>query len=257
MGGSDTVTQGLPEFMQPYAENFMQRTQQVADMPYTPYTGATVAQMNPYQSGGLNAMAQRAIQGSPVMGGANAEALKTLQGGYLNSNPHLDKMVDMASRDVMRNMDTLNARSGSFGNSGVMETTARTLGDLSSSIRGQDYTRERGFMQNALGMAPTLANQDYTDADRLLQAGAGFQGQEQANLSDAYRRFTEAQNYPRQQLATLGQGVGMNFGSTQTGPGQDPLAPLLSAGLMGAGMYFGGPMGAAAGASAGKAAGGK
>lgn len=251
-GGSETVSQDLPEWVKPYAQNYMQRTQQVADMPYTPYTGSTVAQFNPYQTGGLNAMAQRAIQGSPVTGAAQAEATKSLTGGYLNSNPYLDQMVDLASRDVLRNMDTLSARSGSFGNSGVMETTARTLGDLSSQIRGQDYARERGYMQNAMGMATGLANQDYTDADRLLQAGQGFQGMEQANLSDAYRRFQEAQNYPRQQLATLGQGLGMNFGSSQTMPGQDPLAAGLGLGITGLGLYSGFKgLGGAAGAAGG------
>jgi len=114
-----------------------------------------------------------------------------------------------------------------------------TLGDISSSIRGTDYANERNRMQGAVGMAPTIANQDYLDASQLLGAGAQVQGQEQANLSDAYGRFQEARDYPRQQLGTLGQGLGMNFGSSQTGPGANPLAQGLGGGLAAYGAYRG------------------
>jgi hypothetical protein len=164
-GGSDTTTvQNFPDWAVPTAQDYLGRATQVADLPYTPYTGSTVADVNPYQMGGYQAIAARAAGGSPVMDAASGELQRTLGGGYLNNNPHLDRLVSQGQDDVMRRMDTLAARSGSFGNSGVNESTMRGLGDVSAQIRGADYARERGYMQSALGMAPTIANQDYTDA---------------------------------------------------------------------------------------------
>jgi hypothetical protein len=272
-GGSDqqTSTTGIPDWMRPYAETFMQRSQDVADLPYTPYGGSTVAQMNQYQTGALDATAQRAIQGSPVMDAASGELQKTLGGGYLNNNPHMDSLVNRAQGDVIRNyqtgiapqIDALDARSGSFGNSGAQHVMGesryqlgQTLGDISTSLRGGDYAAERNRMQGAIGMAPGIANQDYVDAQQLLSAGNAYQTQDQANKNDAYRRFQEAQNHPYKQLDTLGKGLGMNFGSTTTasGPQGSPWAGAAGGAL--AGYQLGGPWGAAGGGALG-AMGGK
>jgi hypothetical protein len=243
-GGSDTVTQNsdVPAWIRPYAENFMQRSQQVADRPYQAYDKSTVANLNPYQTAGYNAQAQRAMQGSPTMDAAAGEVNKTLGGGYLNSNPYLDSMVDRASADVKRNMTSIDARSGSFGNSGVQESTARGLADVSSQIRGADYQQERGRMAGAVGQAQGIANQDYIDAQQLQDAGQGFQRQDQAQRTDDYNRFNEARNYPEKQLGLLGQGLGMNRGSqsTSTGPGSNGWAQGLGTALA---AYYGGGSG--------------
>jgi hypothetical protein len=239
-GGSDNVTtQNFPDWAVPYAQDFLGRSQQVADLPYTPYTGQTVAQMNPYQTGAYDAIAQRAYQGSPVNDAAAGELTKTLSGGYLNSNPYLDATVNRAQGDVMRGFAPIEARSGSFGNSGLQESMGRALGDVSSQIRGQDYANERNRMVGSIGLAPQIANQDYLDADQLLKAGQGIQGQQQLNLDDTYRRFREAQDYPKEQLGTLGKALGLNYGSTSQVPGNNGLAQGLGTALALYGGYRG------------------
>lgn len=254
-GGSDTTTQSnFPEWAIPYAQSFLGRSQQVADTPYQAYDGQRVAQQNPYQLGAYNAIASRAANGSPVSSAANGEITKTLNGGYLNNNPYMQSMVDQSSQDVLRNYnqaikpatETAMVRSGSFGNSGLQQLQGsqqgelqRNLGNISTTLRGNDYANERGRMQNAVGMSTQIANQDYTDANQLLQAGRGIQGQEQANLDDQYGRFTEARDYQKDQLATLGKGIGLNYGSSTTGPGSNPWAQGLGAGLAAYGAYNG------------------
>jgi hypothetical protein len=250
-GESQKTSSGPPDWAVPYFQTFMQRGQQVADMPYQAYGGQTVAQLNPYQTAGLDATAARAMQGSPVNDAASSELQKTLSGGYLNNNPYMDSLVNQAQGDVIRNyqtaiapqIDALDARSGSFGNSGVQQVLGEsryqlgdTLGKISTNLRGGDYAAERNRMQGAVGMAPTIANQDYVDANALLQAGGAYQGQEQRNLADAYSRFTEARDYPRQQLATLGSTLGANIGQQVTSPGQagNPLAGGMGGALAGA-----------------------
>ena len=239
-GGSDNVTtQNFPDWAVPYAQNFLGRSQQVADIPYTPYKGQTVAQLNPYQTGAFDAIAQRAYQGSPVNDAAAGELTKTLSGGYLNSNPHLDATVNRAQGDVMRGFAPIEARSGSFGNSGVTEAIGRSLGDVSSQIRGQDYAYERNRMVGSIGLAPQIANQDYVDANQLLSAGQGLQTQNQLNLDDTYRRFREAQDHPKEQLGTLGKALGLNYGSTSQVPGNNGMAQGLGTALALYGGYKG------------------
>jgi len=228
--------------MIPYYRDYLSRSQQTADMPYNPYQGQTVAQLNPYQTGALDATATRAMQGSPVVNAASGELQRTLGGDYLNQgNPYLTNVIDKTLGDVTRNynnvirpqQDALMARSGSFGNSGVQSTIndqvyglAGQLGGLASQMRYQDYGAERNRMGNAVNQAPLIANQDYVDANALGQAGAQYQGQEQANLSDQYRRFQESQNYPRQQLDIMGRGLGIGgqtgTNTVQSAPGTNP-----------------------------------
>ncbi len=237
-GGSDTTTvQNFPDWAQPAFQDYLGRVQGVANMPYTPYSGQTVADLNNFQTGAYNAIAARASQGSPVMNAASGELQRTLSGGYLNNNPYLDQLVGQGQDDVMRRMDTLAARSGSFGNSGVNESTMRALGDVSAQIRGNDYARERGYMQSAMGMAPTIANQDYFDAQQLLGAGNAIRGFSQQNLDDTYRRWQEANNFPGQQVDQMGQRLGLRLGSSQTGPGANPWGQLAGTGLAAYGAY--------------------
>ena len=243
MGGGDddksTTSTNIPPWAQPYAENYLKQAQQVADLPYNPYTGQSVAQLNNFQTGALNSQAQRAIQGSAVNGAAQNEVTKTLQGGYLNNNPYLDSIIDRAQGDVVRNSAGMEARSGSFGNSGLQQNTARQMGDISSQIRGGDYANERNRMSNAVSQSPMIANQDYVDINALRNSGDAFRNQEQANLTDQENRFNEARNYPKDQLGTLGRAIGFNFGSTSStsGPKSNPWAQALGAALAAYGGY--------------------
>jgi hypothetical protein len=109
------------------------------------------------------------------------------------------------------------------------------------AITGQ----ERGFQQSAMGMAPQFANQDYVDANNLLNAGQQRQAFDQGQADQNYRWWQEAQNYPRQQLAAYGQALGQGQGGTQTQNAPDPstASQLLGGGLTGAAIYrmlFGG-----------------
>ena len=237
-GGGDTTVQNFPDWAVPYAQDYQAFARQVAGQQYQPYQGQTVAQFNPYLTAGYDAMAQRAMQGSPVSDAASRNITDTLNGSYLNGNPYLDQVIDKSSQDVMRQFDVLNARSGAFGNTGIQQSTASTLGDIASGVRYQDYNNERNRQLSALGMAPTIANQDYTDAQQLVTAGRAYQGQEQQNLTDQYNRFLEARNYPQEQLATLGKGLGMGWGSSQNTSG-DGLGQALGAGLAAYGLYSG------------------
>lgn len=287
-GGSQnvTTTSAPPAWLQPYLQNYMAQGSKVAGQPYKPYTGQTVAGLNSTQYGAMDAIAKRATQGTPEQSAGRRELTGTLGGGYLghqsavnpyasDANPYLQKNIDAAQGDVMRNFNTIaapsygtaNARSGSFGNAGLamVENEGRRgvadeLGRISSGMRMADYNRrgdltesavnrnegayqsERNRMQGALGMVPGFANMDYQDAQALMGVGDRLQGQTQAGLDDQFDRFNEARNYPQQQLDVLSR----LFGNQSTGqttnqqlpkqPGTNKAAGAIGGGLAGAQM---------------------
>lgn len=188
---ADTYTQytQLPGFVQPYAEGYLQRAQQVADMPYQQYTGQRVAGMDPWQSMGYQAQANRALQGNPMM-----QQAQTALGGYMGpqqgatrnpyagqGNPYLQQQIDTTLGDVSRGWNMVQApgwetrkqRSGSFGNEGVAmaeqmarSDTQRNMGNIASQMRFQDYTQQQQ-------MAEQFAQRE--DAMRNANAGRGLQ----------------------------------------------------------------------------------
>lgn len=255
-----TANSGLPAFAQPYAQGYLQRAQQVADSPYQAYMGQRTADMTPWQEQGLQAQAQRAMSGSPVMNAANGQLQNIISGGNLNGNPYLQSQIDQAQGDLARNWNTVQKpqwdsamqRSGSFGNSGVMQANQlaqnslqENMGRIGSDMRFQNYNAERGYQQQALGMAPTFAQQDYNDIGQLQQAGAQYQGQNQKLLDNSYSQFLDSRNYPQQQLDAFGGALGRITGNTttQTSPGTSTGAQIVGGLTAGAGLYnmlFGG-----------------
>lgn len=257
-----TTTQniGLPAFAQPYAQGYLQRAQQVADSPYQAYTGQRVADFAPWQQQAFQAQAQRAMSGSPVMNAANSQLQSTISGANLGGNPYLQSQIDQAQGDLARNWnnvqkpawDTSMQRSGSFGNSGIMQANQeaqnqlqQNMGRIGSDMRFQNYGMERGYQQQALGMAPAFAQQDYNDINQLQQAGAAYQGQNQKLLDSGYQQFLESRAFPQQQLDVFGNALGRIQGNTSstTSPGTSTAANIIGGITAGTGLYnllFGG-----------------
>ena len=294
---SSSSTTSLPDWAAPTYQAYLQRATQVSDLPYQQYTGQLVAGMTDPQMQGLQAMQQRAMQGNPLMSGAQSMLQDTTGGGYLGAqaagnqnanvqnpyaqgnNPYLQQMVDATASDTLRNynlsvrpqMDALDARSGSFGNSGVQQMQlegqrqlAQTLGNQAATIYGNDYAQRAQLNENAAnrqfqagqslasaqnslydsernrqlqsaGMAPTFAANDYTDIGKLYGVGQQLQSQQQAELDANYGQFQNAQNYPVQRLQLMGNALGMNFGNSTTttqNPGSSSTASRALAGYL-------------------------
>jgi hypothetical protein len=255
-----TTTSAPLPWQEPYLQDYMGRAMDLANQPYNPspqtYTGPNNALQASWQ-----ATANRAMQGSPVMSQANQQLTNIMGGGFMGGNPFLNQQIESAQGDLLRSYNLMQKPawdkamqgSGSFGNTGVMEyqqnaqnDLMRNLGRIGSDMRFQNYATERGLMQNALGMAPTFANQDYVDANALQNVGQQMQGFDQGQADQNYRWWQESQNFPRQQLAQYGQALGVGGGGTQTQTAPDPSkgSQLLGGALTGAALYkmlFGGP----------------
>lgn len=248
-GQTSSTTQSIPDELKPLAAAYSNKAMGLSDQAYQGYGGQQVADMNSYQTGGANMIANRAMngdslinQGKSTMQNALASGNAATKNDYAGSNPYLQQNIDAAMGDITRNyndaiapgLTTQSVGSGSFGNSGAeaakqnsLNDLTKNLGNTASGMRMQDYTaqqqlaeqyagRNDQMMQNYLGQAPTYANQAYTDASQLMNAGNSIQDNQQQNLDAQYQNWTDQQNDPYKKLAAMSGVFGSGLGNTAT-----------------------------------------
>jgi hypothetical protein len=162
------------------------------------------------------------------------------------SNPYLESSIDKAQGDVVRNynMTTQPAynsamvKSGSFGNSGVEQMNANaqknlqgSLGDISTSMRGQDYESQKNMYQWDQGFNRSLYNDAYSQNMNNLTTGVGLLGTMAGYNANDLANANNIQNTPLNywsNFANQANGFGQGYG-TQTGTVGTTSSPLTSA----------------------------
>lgn len=210
------------------------------------YDNSTVAGIAPETNLAWNAATARGLQGSPL----NMEASKYLTdsmqgkytGGFLNG-PGGDNVFANINSRVTPAVAAQFSKAGRYGSELHADTTARALTEAYAPFAMQGYQAERGLQQQAAGMAPQQAGQDYTDIGALEAVGTARQQQAQNLVNADVQRFDYNQNIPINQLARyagLLQGQQIPPSQTQTMTGQQPsnlLGTLGGLGLSAAGLY--------------------
>ena len=213
-GGSSVTRQEIPAELKPLATEYTNKAIGLSNQGYQAYGGQRYADMNQMQGAGVNMIADRALNGSPVMNQANSTLMQTMQGG--NTNPYLDQMVQKAQGSVQSNYNTAAINSGSYGNSGLAEQYQRNLGDVATQMYGNAYNTNQANQLQALGMAQSYGNQAYTDASQLLRAGDTMQDQSQNNLDFGYQQWQNQQDDPYKKLQAMTGVMSNTAGSTTT-----------------------------------------
>lgn len=216
--------------------NIFSRARGLSNQPLEYFPGQGYVDFSPQTNQALQSIEQRAQAGSPVQGAAGDTMLSTVRGDFLNSNPYLDDMMDAASQGVVRNyrdavlpgIDSQAIAAGRYGSNaqqsmreGASDSLGRTLGNLSAQIYGGNYQQERGRQQQAAMYAPTFAQSDYADAERLAGVGQAYEGLEGAKLQDEMARHSFEQNEPwdrLQRYSSFIQGGNWGGNTTQTQP---------------------------------------
>jgi hypothetical protein len=248
-GSGQTVSNSVPPEFSGLASNVAQRGQEIGNLPFSPYPYATVADFNPYQFMGFDMGANQALQGQ-IPGQAGDLASKTLSGGFLNSNPYLDSVVNNTLGDITNQFNTSVApsmaatamKSGSFGNTGYQEMEqnernqlAKTLGGVSSNMRMGAYDSERNRQMGALQMSPQINALGYQPAEYLQGIGSTMQQQGQNVLNSWQNQFNQAQEWPFKTYDAMMAPFGRNIGSQTTTSGQsgNPVAGLMGGAMLG------------------------
>jgi hypothetical protein len=198
----------------------------------------------------LQAGENRAMAGSPLLRAAQAENLANVQGQYLGGNPFFQGAFNPAAKaaqqsyyDAIQNVASKASSAGRYGSGAYGQLTdragstfANALTDTAGKLAYQNYADERGRQAAATAAAPSMAEADYGDIQRLLAIGQGREGYEQTALQDQINRYNYEQNLPQAKLQSFLSGVyGAPSGgvSTSTQPiysnsSQQGLGNLLS-----------------------------
>ena len=243
------------------------------------FPGQTYAGFTPQQETALGLAEQRAMRGSPLVQGAQQNLFDTLSGKYMGSNPYLEAEINAASRgttqrfaeSVLPGIQSSLGRAGRYGANAAtlnmydraQQNLARELGDIEATTRSRSYDNERARQFQALGLAPSLASQDYADIAQLSAVGEQRQAMNQRAIDESMQRYQYENTIDQQaldQFLARISGVAGSAGTigTQTTPVQksSPFSQALGLGLTAAGYAFGGPAGGMMGSMAGNAFGG-
>lgn len=249
-GNTTSTTQSIPNELKPLAAAYSGKAMALANTPYEAYGGQQVSDLNRYQTGGADMIANRAMNGDSLINQGKTNMQNALSTGnaatgnpYSGSNPYLQQNIDAALGDITRNyndaiapgLTSQSVNSGSFGNSGAQAAQQNSLNDLTknlgntaSGMRMQDYTAQQQLAESYanrndqmtsqyLNLAPTYGNQAYTDAGKLMDAGNVYQDNDQQKLDSAYQNWTDQQNDPYKKLAAMSGVFGSGgLGNTAT-----------------------------------------
>ena len=230
-----------PEFLRSYYAAMANRGMELGNLPFQAYQQPRVAPWNQQQEQAANMVQQRALQGSPAMDTAGNYFQNVVSGGMLNNNPYLNNQIGQAQDNVTSRINS-QFNNNAFGGTAHQQTLARELGNIDTNMRGQNYQFERGMQQNALGFAPTLAANDYADAQALMGVGNQVQGHNQNIANANYQEFIRQQGWPGQQLAYMQGGLSpsasafRNSTTTESAPEGSPLVSALGGGMAGYGL---------------------
>lgn len=280
-GGSTTVTEKADPWIG--VQGPLQRLYHDAEnLPVTQfYPGNTVAPFTPETMGALGAIANRAIQGSPLNerskayfnsvagggalgGGPVYNRLEPIaQGHYLYGGGAHDAYMNAARRRVVPAVDSMFSQGGRYGSGSHQALLARELSDSYAGLYNQErnrqqnalgamgniYEAERGRQQAAAGALPDLANIDYSEYARLGGVGAAKEAQTQAKLDEFQQRWDYNQQSPYHHMtnrsSVIQGGIPGGLGSRTEGPGvqTNPFANVLGAGALGLEAYNSGLFG--------------
>lgn len=185
-GGTNTVQQTLPSWLQPYLSGELSTANQITPginqgMP----ASSLVATQTPLQQQGISALTGAASQGANEAGSAAAANQFETSGALLNpnENPYLQNTFNLASQSVQNNLDSQFAGSGSNVQNSL-PVQSDEMNNLATQLYGGAYQQGVNTMTQAAGMSPIIQQGLYTPGQELYGAGT-TQQQQQQNLINA------------------------------------------------------------------------
>ena len=233
-----TTTSSEPsEFIKPYYQQAIDYGQDLFESQTPQYfPEATYTNFAPQTEAALQLGQARALQGNPLLGSAQGEVNKILQGNYLSpsSNPFLQGVANQVADNVTSQVQSQFTKAGRLGSGANQEILTKQLADAQNKLFADNFAAERQNMMAATQLAPQLAQADYQDIAQLGQIGQAREGLEMAKLQDSIARFDFENQRPflklREYLGTLGANVPTTTVSTQ------PVFRNTGAGLLGGAM---------------------
>ena len=252
-GGSTTTVQKADPWagQQPYLQDIFQQAQQLYNaggMAPNYYPGQTVAGQSDWTKQALQMQADRAQSGSPLITNAsNAmnnittgqalagnQGLNTLNQLAQEDNPYVDELYNRANSQVQANLDGNFNRAGRYGSGAHEAAAADAANNLAAQMysslwdkradaaqsAGQLYNTGIGQQVVAGQTGQQLANQAYTDAEALSQAGGMMDDYNQQLINADIDRYNYNQQKALLALQNYNNLIQGSYGGTTTTTGQ-------------------------------------
>ena len=252
-GGSTTTVQKADPWagQQPYLQDIFQQAQQLYNaggMAPNYYPGQTVAGQSDWTKQALQMQADRAQSGSPLITNAsNAmnnittgqalagnQGLNTLNQLSQEDNPYVDELYNRANSQVQANLDGNFNRAGRYGSGAHEAAAADAANNLAAQMysslwdkradaaqsAGQLYNTGIGQQVVAGQTGQQLANQAYTDAEALSQAGGMMDDYNQQLINANIDRYNYDQQKALLALQNYNNLIQGSYGGTTTTTGQ-------------------------------------
>lgn len=272
--GNNTTTSTTAPNAQAMAayQGLLGKAQDVAQTPFTPYSGEFVAPVNAQQTTGINNINQNANYAQPYIqqaaGYANQAAQPITAGqiaGY--QSPYTQQVVDATQRqfnnaNAQQQQQVVGnaAAQGALGGDRVGVAQANLAGQQRQAqdpvIAGLYNSGYQNAEQMALSQQSNLGNAAYSlgnlgvagqgaalsGAGAQVGAGTLQQGTQQQQDAALYSQFQQQQAYPfqtAQWLAGIDTGLGSQMGgtSTTTPPPPNPWSQVAGLGIAAAGAF--------------------
>jgi hypothetical protein len=227
---SETPGSSIDPSLRPYLEMGLQRAEQLFfGQPPQFFPGQTYVSPSQQTLDALQQQEALARQGSPALQQSQQAYMQSLGGlgqtaggGFLMGSPYRQAMIESATRPLMQQFEQSTlpviqsafSRAGRYGSGAqaraigqAQEATSRAIGDVSATIAGQDFARERALQQQAQTalpqaamMAPQIYGMQFLPGQQLGQVGAAREQIAAMPLQEQMQRFQFGQQVPYQQL---------------------------------------------------------
>lgn len=289
-GGGGTQVQKTEPWDQqkPYLIDIFQQSQNMYNsgaLAPDYYAGNTVAPQSQWTQNALQMQADRALNGDASISTAKGAMDNITSGNALASNtglnalnqmttavnPYMISLYEDAAGQANAQIDSGFSGAGRYGSGAHENAKADAMADLSAQMYSHAYDQQLQAAQQAgqlyntgIGQqvvagqtAQQLANQAYTDAAALSEAGGVKDDYQQQLINADIDRYNYESQQPLTALSNYNQLIQGSYGGTSTTTGQQrnngsTLGNVLGGGLTGAsiGSMFG-PIGTGVGAVAG------
>ena len=272
-GGSTTTVQQADPWagQQPYLKDVFQQAQNLYNaggMAPNYYPGQTVANQSDWTKQAMQMQADRATAGSPLIDSAsnamsnitsgnalaNNQGLNTLNELAQQDNPYTDELFNRANNQVQASLDSNFNRAGRYGSGAHEAAAADAANNLANQMysglwdkradaagtAGQLYNTGIGQQVVAGQAGQQLANQAYTDAAALSEAGGMMDDYNQQLINAAIDKYNYEQQQPLTALSNYNQLIQGSYGGTTTSTAKQNtgstsrLGNVLGGGLSGA-----------------------
>ena len=212
-GGGSSTTSGIDESIKPYVTYGLEEAKRQYQAPGAQFfPGQTYVSPSEATQAALQAAQTRAMSGSPIQAAAQQEYLSTVQGRGVN--PFLEGALAGTTRQAQeaytQGVQGLQSKASSMGRYGssamgqqvgqAQDIFGRNLAESAGKLAYESAEAERGRQMAAVANAPTYAQADYQDIQKLLTAGQGVESYQQKALQDAINRYNYEQTLPQQKL---------------------------------------------------------